>query len=85
MPLTPTQAAHVAKVCPEHRAEMANYLERKVAVAIGPQNECGNDVPPIAIWVVEHPAFWIGCHNSIEDAKTTAQALGLPVVRVSGR
>lgn len=84
MALTPHQAAHVAKVFPEARAEMSDYLARGVAVGIRPQNECGPDVPPIAIWVVEEPAFWIDCCNTVAEAKAQAEALGLRVVQTVG-
>ena len=84
MNLTSIQAAHVAKVFPESRDEMADYLERGVAVCIGPQNECGDDVPPIAIWVVEKPEFFIDCCATVADAKAQAKALGLRIVRTVG-
>ena len=84
MNLTPAQAAHVANAFPETRDEMANYLNRGVAVCIGPQKECGGDVPPIAIWVVEKPDFWIDCCLTVAEAKVHAEALGLRVVRAVG-
>lgn len=55
--LTVAQAAHVAKVDPNHRLEMADILRRGAAVGVWPQRECGPD----AIWVVENPEFWIDC------------------------
>ena len=82
MNLTEAQAAHVAQVYPEGRPEMADFLARGVAVGIGPQNECGADVPPIAIWVIEKPEFWIDCCDTVFAAKAKAELLGLLVVRV---
>lgn len=84
MNLTPPQATHVAKAFPEARADMAAFLARGVAVCIGPQNECGTDVPPIAIWVVEKPEFFIDCCPTVAAAKELASALGLRVVRTVG-
>lgn len=81
--LTAAQAAHVAKVDPNHRLEMADLLRRGVAVGIGPQRECGPDVPPVAIWVVENPEFWIDCCETVAAAKSYAASLGLPVVHIS--
>lgn len=82
MNLTQHQAEHVAKTFPDARPSMADFLARGVAVGIGPQNECGDDVPPIAIWVVERPAFWIDCCATVADAKAKAEFLGLRVVHV---
>lgn len=79
--LTPMQAAHVAAVFPECKAQMANYLAAGVEVVVGPQNECGPDVPPIAISVASDQAFWIDCCETVEKAKMRAQELGLNVVR----
>lgn len=39
--LTPMQAAHVAAVFPESKAQMSNYLAAGVEVVVGPQTECG--------------------------------------------
>lgn len=83
MTLTPFQAAHVAKVFPDAREEMADFLARGVAVGIGPQRECGSDVPPIAIWVMEKSEFWIDCCNTVADAIAKAKSLGLRVVHVA--
>lgn len=82
MSLTPTQTAHVATVFPNARPEMADFLARGVAVGIGPQNECGSDVPPVAIWVVEKPEFWIDCCATTAEARAKAVSLGLRVVHV---
>lgn len=82
MNLTPTQAAHVASVFQDARLQMAGFLARGVAVGIGPQCECGPDVPPIAIWVVEKADFWIDCCNTTAEAKAKAVSLGLRVVHV---
>ena len=82
MNLSPSQTAHVAKTFPDARSRMADFLARGVAVGIGPQNECGKDIPPIAIWVVEQPSFWIDCCATTSDAKAKAEALGLRVVHV---
>lgn len=78
--LTPMQAAHVADVFPECKSQMANYLAAGVDVVVGPQNECGSDVPPIAIAVASDPAFWIDCCETVEAAKDRAHGLGLRVV-----
>lgn len=78
--LTPMQAAHVAAVIPECKSQMANYLAAGVEVLVGPQTECGPDVPPIAIAVASDPAFWIDCCETVEAAKARAQSLGLRVV-----
>lgn len=82
MNLTQHQAEHVAKTFPDARLSMADFLDRGVAVGIGPQKECGDDIPPIAIWVVEKPSFWIDCCATVADAKEKAKLLGLRVVRV---
>lgn len=78
--LTSLQAAHVASVHPECKSQMSDYLASGVEVVIGPQTECGPDVPPIAIAVASDQAFWIDCCETVEAAKTRAQALGLRVV-----
>jgi hypothetical protein len=78
--LTSLQAAHVAAVFPECKSQMSNYLASGVEVVIGPQTECGRDVPPIAIAVASDQAFWIDCCETVEAAKARAQALGLRVV-----
>lgn len=82
MNLTQPQAEHVAKTFPEARPIMEDFLARGVAVGIGPQKECGDDVPPIAIWVVEKPSFWIDCCATVADAKIKAESLGLRVEHV---
>lgn len=82
--MTPAQMNHIAKVCPDTRTEMSGFLSRGVAVCIGPQDECGPDVPKFAIWVIEDPAFWIDCCATIEEAKTKSEELGLRVVRIVG-
>lgn len=79
--LTPIQIAHVAAVFPEVKAQMETYLAEGVDVVIGPQDECGPDVPPIAIAVASDQAFWIDCCETVEIAKMRAQELGLNVVR----
>lgn len=78
--LTPMQAAHVAAVFPECKSQMSNYLASGVEVVIGPQTECGSDVPPIAIAVASDQAFWIDCCETVDAAKVRALALGLRVV-----
>ena len=70
----------VAAVFPECKAQMANYLAAGVEVVVGPQNECGPDVPPIAISVASDQAFWIDCCETVEAAKARAHGLGLRVV-----
>jgi hypothetical protein len=77
--LTPVQKAHVEAVFPECKAQMASYLERGVDVVIGPQTECGPDVPPIAIAVAEDQSFWIDCCDSEKLARARAKALGLRI------
>lgn len=64
MALTPAQQAHVDGVFPEHRAQMADYLESGVGVVILRQKECGPDVPPFAIAVQVEPEFWIDCADT---------------------
>jgi hypothetical protein len=81
--LTPAQIAHVAAVFPECHAEMARYLKEGVEVVIGPQNECGPDVPPIAIAVASAHDFWIDCCNTVEQARARATELGLRVVKTA--
>lgn len=78
--LTPMQAAHVAAVFPECKSQMSAYLASGAEVVIGPQTECGSDVPPIAIAVASDQAFWIDCCETVEAAKVRAEALGLRVV-----
>lgn len=78
--LNPMQAAHVAAVFPECKAQMAKYLAAGVEVVVGPQNECGPDVAPIAIAVASDQAFWIDCCETVESAKARAHELGLRVV-----
>lgn len=78
--LTALQESHVGDVFPEFKAQMSSYLEAGVDVVIGPQTECGPDVPPIAIAVASDQAFWIGCCETVEAAKARAQELGLRVV-----
>ncbi len=78
--LTALQEAHVAAVFPECKAQMSSYLAAGVEVVIGPQTECGPDVPPIAIAVASDQAFWIDCCETVESAKARAQALGLRLV-----
>jgi hypothetical protein len=77
--LTSLQAAHVAAVFPECRTQMSDYLSSGVEVVIGPQTECGPEVPLIAIAVSSDQAFWIDCCETVEAAKARAQALGLRV------
>lgn len=79
--LTPIQISHVAAVFPEVKAQMETYLAEGVDVVIGPQDECGPDVPPFAIAVASDQAFWIDCCETVEKAKMRAQELGLNVVR----
>lgn len=76
--LTAVQAEHVAKVFPEYRAEMQQYLATGARVVICRQNECG-EVPPYAI-TVEGTAFWIDCCDTQDEAQTLAESLGLTVV-----
>lgn len=79
--LTPVQKAHVAAVFPEAKAQMEAYLADGVEVVIGPQTECGPDVPPIAIAVASDQSFWVDCCETVEKAELRAQELGLIVVR----
>lgn len=78
--LSPVQSAHVAAVFPEVKAQMERYLAAGVEVVIGPQSECGPDVPPIAIAVAADQSFWIDCCDTKELAHDRAVALGLRVV-----
>lgn len=79
MRLTIAQAAHIAKVFPECRAEMTDFLVAGVEAVIYEQNECGSDVPPYAI-AVAGTAFWIDCCETREAATALARSLGLKVV-----
>lgn len=83
--MTPLQIAHVESVYPESREQMAKYLVAGVDVLVGPQNECGADVPPIAIAVASDQEFWIDCCATVQLAKARAKALGLRVVGSIGR
>ncbi|MBV7542217.1 hypothetical protein [Acidovorax sp. sic0104] len=78
--LTTVQAAHVAAVFPETKADMARYLEGSAEVVIFHQTECGGDVPPIAIAVASDQSFWIDCCQTVDAAQARAAALGLRVV-----
>lgn len=78
--LTPLQAAHVAAVFPECKAQMSNYLAAGVEVVVVLQTECGADVPPFAIAVAFDQDFWIDCCETLEAAEARAHALGLRVV-----
>lgn len=81
MSLTSAQSAHVSKVFPECRADMARFLERGAKVAIYKQNECGADVQPYAI-AVAGTDFWIECCETAEAAEALADSLGLKVIEV---
>lgn len=75
--LSPAQHAHVLKVFPETRTDMANYLRSGAQVIVGPQSEASPDVPPIAISVLAVPDFWIDCCDSVEEAHQRIDSLGL--------
>jgi hypothetical protein len=79
MPLTVAQAHHVAKVFPECRAEMTDFLEARAEVVIYKQDECGSDVLPYAI-AVAGTAFWIDRYKTLEEATALGSFLGLKVV-----
>lgn len=79
--LTEFQASHVRKAFPESRQMMADFLSRGVEVFVSRQNECGSDIPPFAIRVVEQPAFWIDCADSVRAATQLAKDLGLKVTK----
>ncbi|AOJ97494.1 hypothetical protein DM992_39470 (plasmid) [Burkholderia sp. JP2-270] len=81
MRLSVAQANHVAKVFPECRTEMTDFLEASAEVVIYRQNECGSDVPPYAI-AVAGTAFWIDCCETPEEATALADSLGLKVLEV---
>jgi hypothetical protein len=76
--LTQAQQEHVLRVYPENRASMADYLRQGVEVYIYRQDEVP-DVPPVAIAVVQDPAYWIECVDSESAALTFAADLGLVV------
>lgn len=80
MALTQFQIEHVKRAFPEFRAQMADYLERKVEVVVYLQNECGGDVPPFAVAPKENQEFWIGCWETAEIAASNAAELGLRVI-----
>ena len=79
--LTVFQAAHVQKVFPDCRAAMEDFLSRGVKVFVARQNECGADVPPYAIRVIDQPEFWIDCARSERAATQLAKDLGLQVTK----
>lgn len=81
--LTKRQSFHVRSVYPECRDAMASFLEGGVKVFVTSQNECGTDVPPFAIRVVDQPDFWIDCASSAQSAAALAIDLGLRVVDVN--
>jgi hypothetical protein len=60
---------------------MQDFLARGVKVFVTRQNECGADVPPYAIRVVEQPEFWIDCAQSVRAATQLAKDLGLNVTK----
>lgn len=74
--LSNTQRAHVAKVFPECRSDMARYLAEKAVVDVCLQRAVG-DAPPFAIYVCSDPDFWIDCCESENEAWARAKALGL--------
>src|SRR5437870_3140711 len=74
--LTPRQRAHVAKVYPDCRDEMRQYLHGGVEVGICLQNEVGES-PPYAIYVTTRQDFWIDCCASYAKAAQRVDALGL--------
>ena len=78
--LTPAQVEHVNRVPFSCRVEMAEIFARGDDVCIGQQDDCGPDVPPIAIWPKDRPDFFIECCATIEDAVAYASNLGLNVV-----
>lgn len=79
MCLTPLQQEFINSVYPECRVEMTDYLKRGVEVFVRRQTECGDDVPPYSIGVVENPAFWIDCCETEQLAIERAKTLGLHV------
>jgi hypothetical protein len=80
--MTAAQRAHVAKVYPECRNEMASYLASGAEVVIYRQDECGDDVPPYAI-AVAGTAFWIDCCATPEEAAALSRSLGLTLKQPS--
>jgi len=80
--LTSIQSAHVAAVFPEVRAQMAEFLKAGVDVVLARQTECGADVPPFCIAVASDQAFWVDCCETMELARSRAEALGLRVVEL---
>ncbi|CAG9252074.1 conserved hypothetical protein [Paraburkholderia unamae] len=76
--MSAAQCAHVAKVYPECRGEMAHYLSCGPEVVIYRQNECGDDVPPYAI-AVAGTDFWVDCCDTSDEAVALARSLGLTV------
>ena len=79
--LNSVQKRHVAKVFPEFREQMAQYLLAGVDVVIYHQTECTPDVPAFAVAPKDDIEFWIGCWDSAEVAQREAEALGLHVVQ----
>jgi hypothetical protein len=80
--MTAAQRAHVAKVYPECRNEMASYLASGAQVVIYRQDECGDDVPPYAI-AVAGTDFWVDCCDTPQEAMALARSLGLTLAHLS--
>lgn len=80
MTLNQAQQAHISKIFPECKDQMAKYLSLGVDVIVYRQFECGSDVPPFAVAPVDNHGFWIGCWDTQEQATKEAEKLGLKVV-----
>ncbi|MBK3468857.1 MULTISPECIES: hypothetical protein [unclassified Pseudomonas] len=78
--LSKAQIDHVMRSFPENRASMADYLRQGVDVYFYRHDEVP-DVPPVAIAVVQDPAYWIDCAESEDVAVLLATQLGLSVTR----
>lgn len=78
MELTQAQQQHVAKVYPECRADMTNYLAAGAEVIVRHQREV-TEAGQFAI-EVRDTDYWIDCCDTKEGAVALAQSLGLSVV-----
>ncbi|MCI3206431.1 MULTISPECIES: hypothetical protein [Pandoraea] len=76
--LTAAQVAHVAKVFPECREDMAKYLISGAEVLVVQQDEVHQALPQAI--VVIGTAFWVDCCDTRAEAVNLAESLGLVVL-----
>lgn len=75
-PLTARQRQHVARVYPECRDSMRNYLMAGAQVGVCKQTEVG-ECPPFAIYVWNQQDYWIDCCKTYDAAVKKIEDLGL--------